>query len=109
MRERRDLVHGWLRKADSDLAALELALSLPERPPTTAAARRRSPAGPDLVDLQERASEAAFAVGRMSQACQPQTPPQSFTAWFVKPKAKFSWLATPYTTGKSCLRPWRSA
>jgi HEPN domain-containing protein len=26
MRERRDLVHGWLRKADSDLAALELAL-----------------------------------------------------------------------------------
>jgi HEPN domain-containing protein len=26
MRERRDLVHGWLRKADSDLATLELAL-----------------------------------------------------------------------------------
>ncbi|HEY4190140.1 MAG TPA: LuxR C-terminal-related transcriptional regulator [Candidatus Limnocylindrales bacterium] len=53
--------------AADELAALELALSLPERPPTTAG-RRRSTPGPDLVELQERASEAAFAVGRMSRA-----------------------------------------
>jgi hypothetical protein len=26
MKERRDLVEGWVRKADSDLAALELAV-----------------------------------------------------------------------------------
>ncbi len=54
--------------AADELAALELALSLPERSPTSAAARRRPPTGPNQVDLQERASEAAFAVGRMSRA-----------------------------------------
>ena len=36
--------------------------------PPSIRTRRRSPAGPGLVDLQERASEAAFAVGRMSRA-----------------------------------------
>ena len=53
--------------AADELAALELALSLPERP-TSGCAAGAAPTGPDLVDLQERASEAAFAVGRMSRA-----------------------------------------
>ncbi len=54
--------------AADELAALELALSLPEAPAPSAAARRRAEAGSDTVDLQVRASEAAFAVGRTSRA-----------------------------------------
>jgi DNA-binding CsgD family transcriptional regulator/tetratricopeptide (TPR) repeat protein len=54
--------------AADELAALELALSLPAGHAPGTPSRRRVPLGPDLVDLQERASEAAFSVGRMSRA-----------------------------------------
>ena len=54
--------------AADELAALELALSLPEGPQPTGAARRKAPQASDRVDLQVRASEAAFAVGQMSRA-----------------------------------------
>ncbi|MFI5227231.1 MAG: hypothetical protein ACHQ3P_11215, partial [Candidatus Limnocylindrales bacterium] len=60
---------GARHAAADELAALELALALPERASTGASARRRAAAaGPNLVDLQERASEAAFSVGRTSRA-----------------------------------------
>ena len=48
--------------------SLELALSLPEGPAPGGSARRRAAPASDRVDLQVRASEAAFAVGRMSRA-----------------------------------------
>ena len=60
---------GARHAAADELAALELALSLPEGP---AAGRRRRDGGPappsDRVDLQVRAAEAAFAVGRIPRA-----------------------------------------
>ena len=60
---------GARHAAADELLALELALSLPEGPAPTGAARRRAAAsGSDQVDLLVRASEAAFAVGRMSRA-----------------------------------------
>jgi ATP/maltotriose-dependent transcriptional regulator MalT len=60
---------GARHAAADELAALELALSLPEGPAPTGAARRRAAAsGSDQVDLLVRASDAAFAVGRMSRA-----------------------------------------
>ena len=54
--------------AADELAALELALSLPEGPSPGTASRRRVAQASDRVDLQVRASEAAFAVGRISRA-----------------------------------------
>jgi DNA-binding CsgD family transcriptional regulator/tetratricopeptide (TPR) repeat protein len=54
--------------AADELAYLELALSLPEAYPVAGAPRRRGSGSSDLVDLQVRASEAAFAVGRTSRA-----------------------------------------
>ena len=54
--------------AADELDALETALSLPETPPAGVAARRRATGGSDRVGLQVRASEAAFAVGRISRA-----------------------------------------
>ena len=54
--------------AADELASLELALSLPEGPPPGGPARRRAAPASDRVDLQVRASEAAFAVGQMSRA-----------------------------------------
>jgi DNA-binding CsgD family transcriptional regulator/tetratricopeptide (TPR) repeat protein len=59
---------GARHAAADELAALELALSLPERPAPGGARRRAAPAASDRVDLQVRASEAAFAVGRISRA-----------------------------------------
>jgi DNA-binding CsgD family transcriptional regulator/tetratricopeptide (TPR) repeat protein len=59
---------GARHAAADELAALELALSLPEGPPPGAASRRRAAPASDRVDLQVRASEAAFAVGRISRA-----------------------------------------
>jgi ATP/maltotriose-dependent transcriptional regulator MalT len=57
------------RHAPADeLAALELALSLPESAAIGSSARRRSAAASDVVDLEVRASEAAFAVGQTSRA-----------------------------------------
>ncbi|MEO8437178.1 MAG: AAA family ATPase [Chloroflexota bacterium] len=54
--------------AADELSSLELALSLPEGPPPGATGRRRAAPASDRVDLQVRASEAAFAVGQMSRA-----------------------------------------
>src|SRR4051794_157870 len=54
--------------AADELAALETALSLPEGPRTGASGRRRSAPPSDRVDLGVRASEAAFAVGRIPRA-----------------------------------------
>ena len=54
--------------AADELAALELALSLPDRPPPGGSGRRRATAASDRVDLQVRASEAAFSVGLTSRA-----------------------------------------
>ena len=59
---------GARHAAADELAALELALSLPEVPAGGLAAKRRAAAASDQVDLLVRASEAAFAVGRMSRA-----------------------------------------
>ena len=59
---------GARHAAADELTALELALSLPEGPAPTSAAKRRAAAASDQVDLLGRASEAAFAVGRMSRA-----------------------------------------
>ncbi len=59
---------GARHAAADELASLELALSLPEGQPPTGAARRKAPLISDRVDLQVRASEAAFAVGQMSRA-----------------------------------------
>jgi DNA-binding CsgD family transcriptional regulator/tetratricopeptide (TPR) repeat protein len=57
------------RHAPADeLASLESALSLPEGPMPGASARRRTVPPSDRVDLQVRASQAAFAVGRISRA-----------------------------------------
>ena len=57
------------RHAPADeLAALEDALAIPERAPGSAAAKRRSEAGSVNPELQVRAAEAAFAVGRGSRA-----------------------------------------
>ncbi|HEX6867694.1 MAG TPA: response regulator transcription factor, partial [Candidatus Limnocylindrales bacterium] len=53
--------------AADELAALESALSLPDGP-TPGGARRRSAPPSDIVDLGVRASEAAFAVGRIPRA-----------------------------------------
>ena len=62
---------GGLRRRPSrpadELAALELALSIPAAPPS-GPGRRRATAASDRVDLQVRAADAAFAVGRMSRA-----------------------------------------
>ena len=54
--------------AADELAALELALALPVGSATSGGARRRATPVSDLVDLQVRASEAAFSVGRTSRA-----------------------------------------
>ena len=59
---------GSRHAAADELAALELALALPVGSPASAAARRRATSASDLVDLQVRASEAAFSVGRTSRA-----------------------------------------
>ena len=57
------------RHAPADeLAALEAALAIPERAPGTTAARRRADRSSVNPDLQVRAAEAAFAVGRASRA-----------------------------------------
>lgn len=54
--------------AADELAALELAISLPEGPPPGGPAQRDAAPDSDMVDLQVRASEAAFSVGRTSRA-----------------------------------------
>jgi ATP/maltotriose-dependent transcriptional regulator MalT len=54
--------------AADELAALETALSLPEGPPPGGSGRRRATPASDRVDLQVRAADAAFSVGRMSRA-----------------------------------------
>src|SRR6478735_5725329 len=54
--------------AADELASLELALSLPEGQLPTGASKRKAPQASDRVELQVRASEAAFAVGQMSRA-----------------------------------------
>ena len=59
---------GARHAAADELAALELALSLPEHPAAGSTAKRRASTASDQVDLLARASEAAFAVGRMSRA-----------------------------------------
>ncbi len=52
--------------AADELVCLELALSLPEDAHPAAGSRRRATPASDRVDLQVRASEAAFAIGRTS-------------------------------------------
>ena len=59
---------GARHAAADELEALEIALSLPERATSSGTTRRRTTAPSDVVDLQVRASEAAFAIGRMSRA-----------------------------------------
>ena len=54
--------------AADELQALETALSLPEGPGPGTGTRRRSVPPSDRVDLGVRASEAAFAVGRIPRA-----------------------------------------
>src|SRR6478752_8977602 len=54
--------------AADELEALETALSLPEGPGPGSGARRRLVPPSDRVDLGVRASEAAFAVGRIPRA-----------------------------------------
>jgi ATP/maltotriose-dependent transcriptional regulator MalT len=54
--------------AADELFALETALSLPAGPPSGGTARRRSGPASDRVDLQVRASEAAFAIAQTSRA-----------------------------------------
>lgn len=57
------------RHAPADeLAALEAALAIPERPAGATNARRRADRTSANPDLQVRAAEAAFAVGRASRA-----------------------------------------
>ena len=57
------------RHAPADeLAALEAALAIPERPVSVTQARRRADHASSNPDLQIRAAEAAFAVGRASRA-----------------------------------------
>ena len=51
-----------------ELAALEAALAIPDRPIGTAASRRKTGRSSVNADLQIRAAEAAFAVGRGSRA-----------------------------------------
>ena len=53
---------------DDELAALEEALAIPERSSGTTSARRRAERQSVNPDLQVRAAEAAFAVGRASRA-----------------------------------------
>ena len=59
---------GARHAAADELSALETALSLPAGPPPGGATRRRAAPTSDRVELQVRASEAAFAVGRISRA-----------------------------------------
>ncbi len=59
---------GARHAAADELAALETALSLPEGPAVGAPTRRRVTPPSDRVDLLVRASEAAFAVGRIPRA-----------------------------------------
>ena len=59
---------GSRHAAADELEALEMALSLPEGPAPGAGSRRRAAVPSDRVDLQVRASEAAFAVGRIPRA-----------------------------------------
>ena len=54
--------------AADELVCLELALSLPEDPRIASGTRRRAVPPSDRMDLQVRASEAAFAIGRTSRA-----------------------------------------
>ena len=54
--------------AADELAALEAALALPAGPGGGGSARRRAAPASDRIDLQVRASEAAFAIGRTSRA-----------------------------------------
>ena len=58
---------GVRHAAADELAALEAALALPDVPAGGPSRRRSSPTS-DRVELQVRASEAAFAVGRISRA-----------------------------------------
>ena len=59
---------GSRHAAADELAALESALSLPDGLVSSGPTRRRASPDSDRVDLQVRASEAAFAVGRISRA-----------------------------------------
>ncbi len=59
---------GARHAAADELAALETALSLPEGPTPGVSTRRRAAPASDRVRLLVHASEAAFAVGRMSRA-----------------------------------------
>ena len=59
---------GTRHAAADELIALESALSLPDGQAPGGAARGRVPPPSDRVDLQVRASEAAFASGRVSRA-----------------------------------------
>ena len=59
---------GSRHAAADELEALEMALSLPEGPAPGGGSRRRAAMPSDRVDLQVRASEAAFAVGRIPRA-----------------------------------------
>jgi DNA-binding CsgD family transcriptional regulator/tetratricopeptide (TPR) repeat protein len=59
---------GSRHAAADELSALETALSLPVGPSPGSAARRRASPTSDRVELQVRASEAAFAVGQTSRA-----------------------------------------
>ncbi len=54
--------------AADELSALETALALPTGSPVSGPAHGRATAASDRVDLQVRASEAAFAVGQTSRA-----------------------------------------
>ena len=54
--------------AADELAALESALSLPDGPSAGGGTRRRGAPVSDRVELQVRASEAAYAVGQVSRA-----------------------------------------
>ena len=59
---------GERHAAADELEALESALSLPDGHVPGSGARRRAVVPPDLVELGVRASEAAFAVGRIPRA-----------------------------------------
>ena len=59
---------GARHAAADELAALELALSLSDMPAPAGRGDHRRSAPSDLVDLQVRASEAAFATGRTARA-----------------------------------------
>jgi len=61
-------VAGDRQAAADELEALELAMSLPEPAGRSGPTRKRSVEPSDVVDLQVRAAEAAFAIGRTARA-----------------------------------------